>query len=45
MDEWRREEKKMKERREIGEVGIGQPRSASEARWRKRKNLSAGHEV
>ena len=44
MDEWRKKEKKMKERREIGEVGVGQVRSVSEARWRKRKNLSARHE-
>ena len=37
--------KKIKQRREIDEVGVGQARSASEARWRKRKNLSARHEV
>ena len=46
MDEWRKKENKMKERREIGEVrevSVGQARSASETRWRKRKNLSAGH--
>ena len=47
MDEWRKKENKMKERREIGEVrevSVGQARSASETRWRKRKNLSVGHE-
>ena len=47
MDEWRKKENKMKERREIGEVSevsVGQARLASETRWRKRKNLSVGHE-
>ena len=41
MVEWRKKEKKMKGRREIGEVDARQVRSA---RWRKRKNLSVGHE-
>ena len=45
MDEWRKKgKKKMKGRREISEFDVGQARSASEARWRKRKNLSARHE-